>query len=72
MESIKSIISDWLISNGYDGLCNPEAECGCRLDDLMCCKSPYEDNCVCAYLVPNLDFDGNGLGEWILAADYRK
>lgn len=44
----KDIIKNWLRENGYDGLCHPEYECGCGLDDFMpCCEDLGE--CEPAY-----------------------
>jgi hypothetical protein len=38
----KKIIIEYLRSNGFDGLCEPETECGCGLDDFApCCDGPY-------------------------------
>lgn len=42
------ILKEYLQENGYDGLCNPEAECGCLIDDLCPCNS-YMLECVPGY-----------------------
>lgn len=34
------ILKKWLKENDYDGLCLPEEECGCSLDDFMPCGEP--------------------------------
>jgi len=31
--TVKSIMREWLLRNGYDGLVNGDAECGCRVID---------------------------------------
>ncbi|WP_165247517.1 DUF3310 domain-containing protein [Adlercreutzia sp. ZJ141] len=48
---VRDMVEQWLQENQYDGLSNPDSECGCGLDDLMPCRhvNPYE--CVCAYEV---------------------
>ena len=33
--TVKQIVAEWLVKNGFDGLCSEN--CGCPLDDLMCC-----------------------------------
>jgi hypothetical protein len=38
--TIKEILEAWLKENGYDGLCYPDYDCGCRLEDLMPCCEP--------------------------------
>lgn len=50
--SVKEIVADYLKANGYDGLYNGDAECGCDLDDLMpcegnpcCCQPGYKVGC---------------------------
>jgi hypothetical protein len=46
----KEIIIKYLKENNFDGLCNPEMECGCGLDDSCpCCYGI--DECEPAYLV---------------------
>lgn len=52
---VKEIVAEWLRANHYDGLCNPDGECGCGLDDLMSCQCIDERNCVCAYEIPVYD-----------------
>jgi len=44
-----NIVRDWLIKHGYDGLCNSDYGCGCRLDNLMPCEELT--NCQPGYLV---------------------
>lgn len=57
--SVKQIIAEWLDQNGYDGLCNPEAECGCSKSDLFPCGCYQAGECVCAYKgkSPDGEFD---------------
>lgn len=52
----KEMIEAWLKDHGYDGLCNPELECGCGLGDFpfMPCESCDLIECVPAYKGPNL------------------
>ena len=35
----KDIIIDWLKEHDFDGLCLPENDCGCCVDDLIPCAS---------------------------------
>ena len=37
---LKEIVQAWLTDNGYDGLCDPDNECGCHIEDLMPCGEP--------------------------------
>ena len=37
MKTVKIIVADWLKANGFDGLCNPDAGCGCLIGDLAPC-----------------------------------
>lgn len=53
------IVTDYLLSNGFSGLCNDE--CGCRLDDLMPCEQPNKD-CVPGYV--RLPTTGDPDDEW--------
>ena len=43
---VRGIVREYLEEHGYDGLCTEE--CGCGLEDLFPCDSPYGD-CVPAY-----------------------
>lgn len=54
---VKEIVAEWLKINHYDGLCNPEAECGCGLDDLMPCGRVSAKYCICAYEIADIDGD---------------
>ena len=43
------IIIMWLSDNGYDGLCNPDLECGCGIDDFIPCGGEGVIECEAAY-----------------------
>lgn len=47
--NVKAIVRDWLVTNGYEGLFNENGECGCDLNDLMCCDNSGVDWCLPAY-----------------------
>lgn len=49
--TVRTILAEWLKANGYDGLCNPWAECGCEVDDLMPCGGEGCDGCVAGYRI---------------------
>jgi hypothetical protein len=58
--SIPAICAAWLVENGYDGLCDPDAGCrGCSVIDLMPCRSPGINTCVPAH--KELQDDGDWL-----------
>ncbi|ULJ68139.1 hypothetical protein [Wielerella bovis] len=56
--SIQEIIKIHLEQNGFDGLYNSAAECGCLLDDLMPCDQP-NPNCQAGYMA-----QGDGIYIW--------
>jgi hypothetical protein len=65
---VKEIILKYLKDNGYEGLVNEDAECGCELEDLMCCDNSCE-NCEPGYkhkCPEGHEFD------WIIAASKDK
>jgi len=37
--NVHQIVEKYLADNGYDGLCNPEQECGCHMSNLFLCDS---------------------------------
>lgn len=40
--NIHEIVKDYLIRNGYDGLCNPDIDCACLVTDLApCCEDMF-------------------------------
>lgn len=49
--TVREIVKGWLDNHGYDGLCNPDAECACGVDWLLPCNSPC-DKCQAAYKLP--------------------
>jgi len=61
--TVKEIVEEWLKEHGYDGLCNPDAECGCALDDLIPCEGAC-DLCQPAYKGAPTDYDGY-IGAWM-------
>lgn len=48
-KTVKEIITNYLIKNGYGGLCH--FDCGCNLDDLIPCDSDFS-HCEPGYKVP--------------------
>jgi len=50
--NIRSIVREYLVMHGYDGLayCEDWDGCGCGLDDLICCDE-WCRNCRPAYAV---------------------
>jgi len=46
--NVEQIIIEYLKSNGFEGFCDPESECGCGLNDLFPCNQIDED-CQPAY-----------------------
>lgn len=48
--TLMEILATFLKDNGYDGLCNPQAECGCSIDDLFPCGEYQHGDCIVAYL----------------------
>lgn len=49
--TVYDIVKQYLQDNGYDGLCNKDHECGCWIDDLLCCDE-IGMNCEPAYRAP--------------------
>jgi hypothetical protein len=45
---VRGIVSEFLKANGYDGLVNTDAECGCAVADMMDCLGAC-DGCEPAY-----------------------
>lgn len=48
------IVQGYLVTNGFDGLCAPELECGCVLSDLQPCQNDFS-GCVPGYAVSSDD-----------------
>ena len=59
--TVRDIVTEWLAANGYDGLVSGDTECGCKLNDLVPCDSPF-DTCEPAYRGP----DPTGEAEWLM------
>jgi len=75
MKAVRDIIREYLVANGYDGLCSEE--CGCGLDDLMPCEYGIQ-HCVPAEKVIataehyDPEFSEFGIGDEIYVPDERK
>jgi hypothetical protein len=52
--TVKDIVREKLIALGADGLCDPDSECGCPIDDICCCDSDCR-GCVPARIVSDHD-----------------
>lgn len=48
--TIIDIVKKYLLENKYDGLCDCENECGCRLDDLAPCGE-MSGRCEAGHLI---------------------
>jgi hypothetical protein len=46
--TVINIVKDFLVRNGYAGLCH--TDCGCGIDDIACCEH-INEHCVAAYQV---------------------
>jgi len=59
--TVKEIMADWLVANGYDGLVNTDAECGCVLADLWPCCEEWGE-CEPGFKGP----DPTGEADWLI------
>ncbi len=59
--SCADMVQEYLKKNGYDGLCEPNLECACKLDDLMPCSRYMAMECVAGHEVKGCN-DGCVLG----------
>ncbi len=55
---VRTIIAQRLKQFGLDGLCSPDCECACLVDDLAPCGEPCSFDCVGGRRVP-CDCGGN-------------
>lgn len=62
--TVSDIVEAYLREHGYDGLCNPDLECGCLLGDLMPCLSCDVNDCQPGYRGPD-NPDGVGEGMYL-------
>ena len=37
---LQEMVKQWLSAHGYDGLFNPDDECGCAHENIMACGNP--------------------------------
>jgi len=54
---VEDIVTEYLLAHGYDGLFDPDVDCGCCVDYLMPCNNAGR-NCTPGYKVPSQDEDG--------------
>lgn len=47
--NVKEILKDYLVKNGFDGLCHDWMECGCEINDLCPCLENDISSCEPAY-----------------------
>lgn len=67
--TVKTLLKQSLVDHGYDGLCSPDGECGCGLDNLIPCMEPC-DLCRPAYRGPGRYDGGDGdFGMYLTKAD---
>ena len=62
--NVNEIIKSWLTTYGYDGLCNPDMECGCLVSDLAPCGEVDGLGCVAGHKVMQGD-------DWIIVKGKR-
>lgn len=69
--NVKQIVEKYLKDNGYDGLFNGDAECGCLLEDLCPCGGDYGDwNCEPGYKLPADEEVREGSGfDWMVGPE---
>jgi len=61
--TIKEIVKKYLIKNGYDGLCNFDDGCGCKIKDLMPCGDPNIQDCVPGHVLTIAELESEKMKE---------
>jgi hypothetical protein len=51
MKTIKEIVKEYLVANGFDGLVHVDTKCGCGIDDLFCVAECPDASCQAAHRV---------------------
>lgn len=64
--NVKEIVKIYLEQNGYSGLCNADAQCGCELNDLMPCQGEVFE-CVAGYKCEDPRIEHKG--QWAIFTD---
>jgi hypothetical protein len=67
--NVKMIVSDWLRTHGYDGLCNVDVPCGCLVGDLAPCGEVMNEECRAGHRQDvaadcDCECDGRGTKHW--------
>ncbi|AKS22821.1 MAG: hypothetical protein C75L2_00020094 [Leptospirillum sp. Group II 'C75'] len=65
--TVKDILADYLKFHGFDGLCHPNTECGCGLDDLIGPCEGAQQDCQPAHRI----FDAEGYPWYTIAFAHR-
>jgi len=60
--NIKEMLTEALKANDFDGLCHPDMECGCTIDDLFPCGNPDWEECIGGFKYLQDD------GDWIIGS----
>ena len=55
--TVKNILAEYLTSRGFDGLCHPETECGCGLEDLIGPCEGAQGDCQPAHRIQDPEGD---------------
>lgn len=48
--TVEEITKKYLKDNGFNGLCSPDYECSCSIDDFNCCGETFAD-CEPGYII---------------------
>jgi len=51
--TVKEIVRRYLVKENFEGLFNEDAECACKLDDLITCECDFPiHECEAGYIIP--------------------
>ena len=70
-KTVKEIVAEYLTANGFDGLFNDPANCGCQISDLMPCGQAY-CSCEAGYKAPSKLYGLEEQPSWIIQGDKPK
>jgi hypothetical protein len=61
--TIRELLMEALRENDFDGLCNPDMECGCLISALFPCENPDWEECAGGFKHVRDD------GDWIIVTN---